>query len=228
MMSFVDRMATSVRHERPPGNPAHPTKTYRYLPIVSHQPAEPPKRRHAPPVRWTPTTPPNGQKETGKKRRVAPPPRVAGYATSIASARSQSPLLSRTSSRIEVMRRERTSRPVGDRRLRPRTTLSWMRLKTLQRSSPEIIYTAAGRRLRRRQLPINRKKRLSLLRGTSRRTSRIAIPALTCTPRAQHGGICMSLSDTSAALGPDGHGTRTSCVTTHPIQTGSAQWDLFL
>ena len=41
------------------------------------------------------------------------------YAASTSAAMSQSPLLMRTSSRIEVIRRVRTSRPFADRRDRP-------------------------------------------------------------------------------------------------------------
>src|SRR6185295_15147343 len=53
------------------------------------------------------------------------------------AARSQSALLSRTSSRIEVIRRVRVSRPVVARRLKPPLSkFSWQRLNVLQRSLP--------------------------------------------------------------------------------------------
>src|SRR5258708_39327044 len=87
-------------------------------PVVAHPHGQPPNLRPPPPRLATAATFPMA-KRNGEEAPVTPPPRGAGYATSIVSARSQSPLLSRTSSRIEVMRRERTSRPVGDRRLRP-------------------------------------------------------------------------------------------------------------
>ncbi len=63
-------------------------------------------------------TPPHPRKDGRERRRPAPSPDSPQLA-STSAAISQSALLIRTSSRIEVIRRVRTSHPLGERRGKP-------------------------------------------------------------------------------------------------------------
>ena len=90
-------------------------------PVCSHHAPIPPNPTPHPPSpdpTAGPTSPRRPRESRREHRWPAPSPGVAQLA-STSAAISHSALLIRTSSRIEVMRRVRTSRPPGDRRSSP-------------------------------------------------------------------------------------------------------------